>query len=113
LKDWLPRYKFKGWLQTRTRELSVTPEMREERAGRIAERLSETKKWHSHGRGISKAVLEADPELDLQVKDFGENGQLSKAIRDYSNLLLDFAGKVQMPWFVHTLNGFVLPYGRA
>jgi hypothetical protein len=109
LKDWLPKYKFRDWKETETKREPVTPEKREERAKEIAEKLSETKKWRSHGRGISKTVL--DREVKLKVKDFGEDAELSPAIRSYNDLLLDFAGRVNLYAFVHTPSGFTLPYG--
>jgi hypothetical protein len=109
LKDWLPKYKFRDWNETETKKQLVTPEMKEERAKQIAEKLSETKKWRSHGRGISRAVLERD--VDLRIKDFGGDEKLKAAIRSYNDLLLDFAGRVSLYAFVHTPSGFTLPYG--
>jgi len=109
LKDWLPKYKFKHWNETETHKESVTPEKKEQRATEIAEKLSATKKWRSHGRGISRAVLEED--VDLKIKDFGEDEKLRAAIRSYNDLLLDFAGRVNLYAFVHTPSGFTLPYG--
>jgi Serine dehydrogenase proteinase len=40
LKEWLPKYKFKNWITTETRQIPVTDEMRKERAVEIAESLS-------------------------------------------------------------------------
>ena len=60
LKQWLVSYKFKTWTNTETRGISVTDQMREERAEEIARQLSDTQKWHSHGHGISRKVLDRE-----------------------------------------------------
>jgi len=53
--DWLVRYKFKNWTETKTRRLPVTAEMRREAAERVATALNDHARWRSHGRSI-KAV---------------------------------------------------------
>lgn len=50
--EWLPKYKFRDWKTTETRKLSVTKEMKEERAKEIVEHLINHTKWRSHGRSI-------------------------------------------------------------
>lgn len=88
LKDWIAKYKFKNWEKTNTRGIDVTNEMRVERAQFIAEELNKTKKWHTHGYGISKDVL--TNELKLLIDDFGTNPARSKLIRDYHDLMADY-----------------------
>lgn len=88
LKEWLCNYKFKNWMKTETRNLDVTKEMREQRAGEIAKSLSDTKRWNSHGFRISKEVLEN--ELKLKIDDFGVSEKRSVAIREYYNLQTDY-----------------------
>ncbi len=88
LKEWLCRYKFKDWKETRTRKKKVTKAMKESRAETIASQLNDTEKWHSHGYGISKEVLEKD--LNLLVDDFGAMPERSVRIRSYHNLLSDY-----------------------
>ena len=88
LKEWLCKYKFKDWKKTRTRKKRVTKAMKESRARQIAKQLNDTKRWHSHGYGISREVLEKD--LNLQIDDFGANAELSRQIRGYHGLLSDY-----------------------
>jgi hypothetical protein len=104
LKQWLVSYKFKTWTNTETRGISVTDQMREERAEEIARQLSDTQKWHSHGHGISRTVLEKD--LNLKVDNFGANEALRRIIRDYHTLLEDYQGKMGHRGVVHTTGNY-------
>lgn len=91
LKKWLVQNKFKNWTQTRTRGLKVTQEMREARATQIAKKLNDVKRWKSHGRGLSIAILKE--ELNLIVEDYGTDKKLSEfnsALRSYYRLLQDY-----------------------
>ena len=108
LKQWLVSYKFKTWTTTDTRGIPVTDEMREERAEEIARQLSDTQKWHSHGHGISRKVLEKD--LNLKVDDFGSDEALRRIIRDYHTLLEDYQGKMGHRGVVHTAGNY-RPFG--
>ena len=68
LKQWLVTYKFKNW--TVTKKTKVTQSMKVKRAGEIARKLNDTKKWRSHGgRGLSITVI--DQELNLLLKISG------------------------------------------
>ena len=91
LKDWLVRYKFKNWVKTADRGLDVTDDMRAARAEEIGNELNKTKKWHTHGYGISKDVLQND--LKLQIDDFGAIPSRSMAIRDYHELMADYMSR--------------------
>lgn len=108
LKEWLPKYKFKNWKETETRKLPVDDKKRQRRAAEIAQQLSNTKKWHSHGRGICKDILEHD--LNLKIKDFGADPDLNSAIRNYNGLLVDFAGKMGYSTFLYTPNRLTVPF---
>jgi len=99
LKEWLVKYKFKNWKITRTRKKKVTKQMKTARAAMIARNLNNTKKWHVHGYGISKDVLERD--LNLQIDDFGQNADLSKCVRQYHDLLSDYMSKLRQSGVVH------------
>jgi hypothetical protein len=88
LKKWLVQYKFKNWTKTKTQGLAVTPEMREKRAAEIAEMLNDTKKWRSHGRGLSINVLHND--LNLIIENFGSSPELNSRVRAYYRLLQDY-----------------------
>jgi hypothetical protein len=88
LKKWLVQYKFKDWVKTRTTGKKVTSAMREKRAAEIANKLNDTRKWRSHGRGLSLDVIEKD--LNLIVENFGSNSELNKVVRSYYRMLQDF-----------------------
>lgn len=100
LKEWLVKYKFKNWEKTKTRGLPVTGELKKERAEEIAKLLSETDKWHSHGRGISMDVLRND--VKLQIEDFAENADLNNKIKCYYKLLIDYMMRRGHSVIVHT-----------
>jgi hypothetical protein len=88
LKKWLVAYKFRNWGRTRTRKLKVTSAMKTARAKKIATMLNDTKRWRSHGRGLSMAVLEND--CDLMIDDFGKIPELNQEVRGYYRLLQDY-----------------------
>jgi len=88
LKKWLVKYKFKNWTKTKTRGLRVTDRMRERRAAEIASKLNDTRKWRSHGRGLSMEVVEK--ELNLIVENFGAQRELNAKVRAYYRLLQDY-----------------------
>ena len=94
LEQWLAKYKFKNWKKTKTRNLSVTPAMRRKRAREIAKKLNDTDKWHTHGHGISMAVLRSE-ELKLRIEDFGKDKELWKQIRGYWGLLTDYMARMR------------------
>jgi len=98
--EWLPKYKFKNWRQTSSGK-RVTKAMREERAKSIASILGEATKWHSHGRGISKAELEGD-EIKLTIDDFGDDVELNRNVRNYHGLAIDLALKKSIRGFIHS-----------
>ena len=100
LKQWLTTYKFKDWQTTDTRGISVTQQMREDRATDIASKLMKHDLWGSHGRGIPMRVLQQ--ELNLKIDDFGADPVLSSSIRDYYDLLLDYLVKNELAVHVHS-----------
>lgn len=58
VREWLEKYKFKGWQKTRTKGLAVTPTMRRERAHEVAELLCNHTAWRTHGRSLKIEDLE-------------------------------------------------------
>jgi hypothetical protein len=100
LREWLAKYKFKEWTKTQSHNMEVTEGMRKERALAIATKLADCELWHSHGRPISKDILEND--LNLKIDDFGADVHLSRAIRDYHEFLNDYMIKIGAFHFVHT-----------
>lgn len=105
LKKWLVKYKFKNWDRTRGRNLKVTVAMRESRAAEIARKLNDTRKWRSHGRGLSIDVVERD--LNLMVENFGTDPTLNKRVRAYYRLLQDYLGGRQQSGVLHTHQRFM------
>jgi hypothetical protein len=74
--------------------------MKTDRAAEIADKLNHTKRWNSHGRGISMEVLRRD--LNLEIEDFGRDRDLTICIRGYYKLLRDYMTKRGHRWVVHT-----------
>jgi len=99
LEEWLVEYKFKNWKITETRKQTVTLEMKKKRASLIGKQLNDTKKWHSHGYGISMEVLQKD--LKLVIDDFGKDAAISLAVRSYHDLLSDYMVKRDSQGVVH------------
>jgi len=101
LEEWLAKYKFRNWRKTETQGNKVTAKMRKSRAKEIAEKLNDTKRWHSHSRGIPMAVLRDD--LKLLINDFGADDELGPAVQGYYHLLKDYSFKRDHMGFVlHT-----------
>ena len=105
LEEWLVKYKFKNWKVTATRGIRVTNAMRKIRAHKIATDLNNPGKWHTHGHGISMAVLRRD--LKLRIEDFGQTQQLSDNIKGYNNLLTDYMAKRSTNGVIHTIGTYV------
>ena len=101
LQKWLVKYKFKDWTKTATKNSDVSDDYKKARAKEIAQTLSDSQRWHSHGRGISMAELQSD-SLKLKIDDFGKNAELSKLIRGYFRILRDYMFKDDATHLVHT-----------
>ncbi len=104
LIEWLSRYKFKDWTETETQKISVTEEMKKDRAEEIAALLNNTERWHSHGRAINMDVLQE--EVGLKIENIAKNPKLHKEVRDYFDLLKDYMNREQLYSFVHTRGYF-------
>jgi hypothetical protein len=99
LKEWLAKYKFKNWTVTRTRKKKVTKQMKTAQAAKIARELNMTSKWHTHGYGISKDVLERD--LGVIIDDFSSDPLVGGRVREYHDLLIDYMGKTGSAGSIH------------
>ena len=99
LKKWLVKYKFKNWNNHKNGDI-VTSEEKIARAEEIAEKLSDTNLWKSHGRPINIEILEND--LKLRIEDFEKNKELSSLIRSYHRLIVDYINKNGFNFFFHT-----------
>lgn len=105
LEEWLAKYKFKNWVQTETHKRRVTDAKRRKRARDIAEALSETEKWHSHGTGISMEVLRRD--LNLVIDDLEKDPAQWAGIRQYDGLLSDYMAKRGHLGVLHTVGRYL------
>jgi hypothetical protein len=102
LKAWLVKYKFKNWKRTKTKRRLVTPKMRKQRALEIGNKLCDTDKWYSHGRGISMQVLKRD--LKLRIEDIDEKPEIKTALDNYYELLENYLGTIRAKGALHTLD---------
>jgi hypothetical protein len=105
LKKWLVQYKFKNWDKTETRGVRVDRKMRERRASAVAKTLNDTKRWRSHGRGLSIDIIER--ELKLQVENFGSNTELNRRVRAYYRLLQDYLASRNHTRLLHSAKTFL------
>ena len=100
LIKWLSNYKFKNWNVTEMRKIPVTIEMRKQRANEVAEMLSSTERWHSHGRGINMRTL--TEEIGLKIENFSEINGFGPFVKEYFELLRDYMSREKLMSFVHT-----------
>ena len=104
LEEWLVKYKFKDWIVTEGRKKPVSLEMKRKRARQIADKLSDVKRWNSHGIGINMERLENI--VGLKIDDFGQNDSLRKAVRSYHKLMADYMGKMRIVSAVQTRGSY-------
>ncbi len=76
VKEWLPKYKFKDWTTTRTQNLPVTQEMKEERAKEISEKLCNHMDWHTHARSLKIEDLKEE----LEIENIDDNPTLANIV---------------------------------
>lgn len=108
LKKWLTNYKFKNWKKTETHKRKVTPKMRRDRAEDIAQKLCDTERWYSHGRGIPMAVLER--VLKLKIKDIEKSKPVAEALDNYYELLENYLGTIGAKGALHAAD-LLIPFG--
>ncbi len=101
IRKWLLQCKFKNWRYHRTSApgTEVTQEEKEARAKEIADKLSDNKLWHSHGRMIGINTLRNILRLDID--DFGADRSLSLAIRTYSDTLSEYLKRHGLDFFLY------------
>jgi Serine dehydrogenase proteinase len=102
LKKWLVKYKFKNWTEHNTNPSLlgkvVTSDEKEERAKDIADKLSDSNLWKSHGRPIDIETLES---MRLIIEDYSKE-EYRKWIRQYYDLFFDFVTKNGHSIFIQT-----------
>lgn len=99
LKEWLVKYKFKNWSVHRN-GTPVTPEEKKKRAEEIARELGDNKIWHSHGRSIGIDAL--TNILKLRIEDYSHHDGLRTLIRDYNDLICQYAVRTGAEVFLHS-----------
>lgn len=104
LKKWLIQFKFKNWNKTETRKKKVTAKHKQKSAENVAKTLNDTRKWHSHSRGISMEILRRD--VNLKISDFGAVDCVNNAVRVYYKLLTDYMAKLGTRNAVHVVKNF-------
>jgi hypothetical protein len=104
LQQWLADYKFREWTVTETRGLPVDRRRRVQRAGQIARALSNPERWHSHGHGISRVVLEK--VVQLKTKDLDADRDRVKKVRQYDGLLVDYMEKMRFEAMLHIVERY-------
>lgn len=77
LKEWLPKYKFKNWTQTETRNKLVTEEFKIQRANEIATAMANHKLWRDHGKSLKISDLE---RLGLKINKVEDNPDLEDIV---------------------------------
>jgi hypothetical protein len=95
LKKWLVKYKFKNWTTHNTTPSllgqPVTEDQKIQKARDIAEKLSDTSTWKSHGRPINIQALQ---EMKLKIEDFGADAKLKELVRSYYDFLRDYTTQI-------------------
>lgn len=104
LKKWLVKYKFKNWNKHQTNPnligTDVTIEQKRQRAEEIADKLSDSNIWKSHGRPINIEVLEGEL-LRLKIDDYSDK-PYRPLIRDYHDLFYDYVIRNGLKIYIHT-----------
>ena len=77
VKEWLTKYKYRDWDVTEKRGLPVTEQMKKDRAGEIAEVLTDTHRWRTHGRSIKREDLE---EIGLRITRVDDDKDLADIV---------------------------------
>lgn len=75
--DWLPKYKYKNWTRTRTRNIEVNEKMKKERAKEVVDKLLDRNRWRMHGRSIKINDLE---EIGLQIKRIDDDPEMADIV---------------------------------
>lgn len=101
IERWLCDYKFKNWEERESSGAVVDDKYKKARAKDIAEKLGDATKWNSHGRGIPLSKLTSE-DIKLQITNFGDDSELSKTIREYYDLFIDYCTKTGSEIAVHS-----------
>ena len=96
LVSWLSNYKFKDW--------DVPMDQKKKHAKKIAKKLGDNSRWHSHGRMIGINDLRG---MGLEIEDLADTLELHKAVKEYYTLAIDCMAHFQMGRLVQMKERFV------
>ena len=103
-KQWLVEYKFRSWTVHRTdaQKLGqpVTLEEKMASANEIANKLSDNKEWHSHGRNIGIGTLQT--KLGIEIEDFSNDKKVRALVRQYNDLIIEYIRRGKFKVFLHS-----------
>lgn len=77
VKEWLYTYKFSNWVETSTKKLPVTDDMKRERANEVADEFANHSRWRTHGRSLKIPDLES---IGLTVSNLDETPDLADIV---------------------------------
>lgn len=77
VKEWLYTYKFSNWVETSTKKLTVTDDMKRERANEVADEFANHSRWRTHGRSLKISDLES---IGLTVSNLDETPDLADIV---------------------------------
>lgn len=86
VKCWLENHKFKKWDITRDSKTTVTPEMRKERAVKVAEMFCDHTTWRTHGRSLKIEDLQEVLIID-RIDDDAKLAELVYRIKTVIRLI--------------------------
>lgn len=101
VKSWLEEHKFKSWTVTRKSKTQVTPQMRKERANKVAEMFCDHTTWRTHGRSLKIEDLKEDLIIE-RIDDDPKLADLVYRIKTVIRLILDGSSVYKM-FFVDDL----------
>lgn len=78
VKEWLPKYKFRNWSTTETRQISVDDEYRRKTAEDIATKLIDHSYWHSHARSLK--ISDLNDIVGLKIIKIDDDPNLSEIV---------------------------------
>jgi hypothetical protein len=90
---------------TESRNVPVTGKLKIERAEEIAKKLNDTKRWRSHGRGLSMDVLRS--EINLLIRDMSSDPDSYQKLRDYYRLLQDYMARRGQKIVIHSRHEYL------
>lgn len=86
VKCWLENHKFKNWNITRESKTPVTPEMRKERAEKVAEMFCDHTTWRTHGRSLKIEDLQ-EVLIIKRIDDDSKLAELAYRIKTVIRLI--------------------------